>query len=157
MTDRPWNWNEDELVRFVAAARMGDFHAILDIPPGEDPETWLDRDADRDYAHGWERLLALRVATDHFRHEANGIIYSYAEDRYFRYDDDGIVMEHLMADLAMLHSVDDFGLHDEQLAYQYWQAALSGPYPEGAREDFIKVEPLLGEGMRARLVPLMTP
>jgi hypothetical protein len=34
VTDRPWDWNESELARFVAAARVGDFHAILGVPPG---------------------------------------------------------------------------------------------------------------------------
>jgi hypothetical protein len=157
VTERPWDWDDDVLARFVAAARASDFHAILDIPPGEDPEAALDRDVGREYEHGWERLLALYVAKDHFRHRADGIIYSYAEDRYFRYDDDGMVMEGLMVDLAMLHSVNDFGLRDEQLACEYWQAALGGPYPEGAREGFTKIEPSLDSEMRARLALLMAP
>jgi hypothetical protein len=155
MTDRPWAWNESELARLVAAARVGNLHAILDIPPSEDLLAALRRDDAREYEYGWERLLALHLAQDHFKHEMEGIIYGYAEFRYFQYDDDGYMMQQLMVDLAMLHSADDFGLRDQQLAYEYWQAALNGPYPEGAQEELAKIEPLLDGETRTRLAPLM--
>ena len=46
------------------------------------------------------------------------------------------------------HSMNDFWLRDEQLAREYWQAALGGPYPGGAREGFTKIEPSLDSEMR---------
>jgi hypothetical protein len=156
MPKRPWNWNGKALARFVAAARAGDLHTILDLPPDEDPGTALQRDETRKYKHSWERLLALYLAQDYFNHEMEGIIYGYAEFRYFHHDDDGYVQQRLTVDLGMLHSVDDFGLHDVQQAYDRWQAALDGPYPEGAQEEFAKIEPLLDEQTRTRLAPLMT-
>ncbi|MBG0832582.1 hypothetical protein HS041_33330 [Planomonospora sp. ID67723] len=155
MTDRPWSWNEEELARFAAAARVGDLHAILDVPPDDDLQAALQRDDAREYRYGWERLLALHLAKNHFGHAAEGVIYDYAEFRYFVYDDDGYVEQRLNTDLAMLHSVHDFGLHDPQQAYTHWQAALRGPYPEGAREEFAKIEPLLNVRTRSRLAPLM--
>jgi hypothetical protein len=155
MAKRPWNWNDKALARFVAAARAGDLHTILDLSPGEDLRTALQRDDAREYKHGWERLLALYLAQDYFCLEMEGVIYDYAEFRYFRYDDDGYTEQRLTVDLGMLHSVDNFGLHDVQQAYGHWQAALDGPYPEGAQEEFAKIEPLLDEQTRARLAPLM--
>jgi hypothetical protein len=155
MTDRPWDWNESELARLVAAARVGNLHAILDLPPGEDLRAAQQRDGAREYKYGWERLLALHLAQDHFKHEMEGIIYGYAELRYFQNDDDGYMMQRLMVDLATLHSVDHFGLRDRQLAYDYWQAALDGPCPEGAHEELAKIEPLLDGETRTRLARLM--
>jgi hypothetical protein len=148
MAKRPWNWNDKALARLLAAARAGDLRAILDgdLQPPED----------RRYTHGWERLLALHVAQDHFRHETDGVIYAYAEHRYFRNDDDGYMQQRLAVDLGVLHSVDSFGVHDARLAYEWWQAALEGPYPEGAQEELAKVEPLLDEQTRALLTPLLT-
>lgn len=155
MAKRPWTWNEKAMMRFVAAARAGDLHTILDASPDEDLQTVLQRDDSREYKHGWERLLALYLAQDHFKHEMDGIIYGYAELRYFVYDDEGYTQQRLAVDLGMLHSVDNFGLHDVELAYEYWQAALDGPYPPGTQEEFAKVEPLLDEQTRARLAPLL--
>lgn len=43
------------------------------------------------------------------------------------------------------------------VAADHWQAALDGPYPEGAQEEFARIEPLLDEQTRAQLTPLMTP
>jgi hypothetical protein len=86
MAKRPWAWNEKAMMRFVAAARAGDLHTILDASPDEDLQTVLQRDDSRKYKHGWERLLALYLAQDHFKHEMDGIIYGYAELRYFSYD-----------------------------------------------------------------------
>lgn len=157
MTDRPWDWNVKKLARFVAAARAGDIHAIVDVPPGRDLREALQSDADREYKHGWERLLALYLADAYFKHEMEGIVYDYAEFRYFQYDDDGYTEQRIAVDLGMLHSVADFGLHDPQEAAHCWQAALEGPYPEGAREEFAKIEPLLDEQTRALLAPLLTP
>jgi hypothetical protein len=44
-----------------------------------------------------------------------------------------------------------------RVGYGCWQAALQGPYPEGAQEEFAKIDPLLDEQTRALLAPLMTP
>ncbi|GAA1041204.1 hypothetical protein GCM10009557_64390 [Virgisporangium ochraceum] len=157
MAKRPWNWNDRALTRFVAAARAGDVHTILDLPPDRDPRAALLGGDARKYKHAWERLLALHVARDHFEHEVDGVIYDYAEVRFFRNDDDGYVQQRLAVDLGVLHSVDAFGVHDGQLAYGWWQAALEGPYPEGAREELARIGPLLDERTRALLAPLMTP
>ncbi|GIJ50932.1 hypothetical protein Val02_78180 [Virgisporangium aliadipatigenens] len=157
MAKRPWNWNDKALVRFIAAARVGDLHTILDVPADGDLRTALHGEDARKHKHGWERLLALHVAQDYFGQELDGIIYDYAEFRFFRNDDDGYMQQRLAVDLGVLHCVDNFGLHDGQLAYGYWQAALEGPYPEGVQEEFAKIEPLLKERTRALLVPLMTP
>lgn len=156
MAKRPWSWNEKALARFVAAARVGDLRAILDVPAGEDLRAALHREDARKYKHGWERLLALHVAQDYFRHEMDGVIYDFAELRFFRNDDDGYMQQRLAVDLGVLHSVDNFGLHDGQLAFGCWQAALQGPYPEGAQEEFARIQPLLDEQTRAVLLPLMT-
>lgn len=155
MAKKPWSWNGKALTRFVAAARAGDIHTILDVPPDEDPGTALSRDETRTYKHGWERLLALHLAHSYFKHEMDGIIYGYAEFRYFHNDDDGYMGQRLAVDLGMLHSVDTFGVHDVREAHGYWRAALDGPYPEGAQEEFARIEPLLDEQTRARLAPLM--
>jgi hypothetical protein len=157
MTDRPWHWDDEELARFVAAARVGDIHVIVDVPPGADLREALQSDAAREYQYGWERLLALYLAETYFKHAMAGIVYDYAEFRYFQYDDDGYTEQRIAVDLGMLHSVDDFGLHDPPEAARWWRAALEGPYPEGARDGFAKVEPLLDERTRARLAPLLAP
>ena len=143
-------------MRFVAAARAGDLHTILDLPPSEDLRTAVHRDDTRKYKHGWERLLALYLAQDYFDHEMEGVIYGYAEARYFRYDDEGYTQQRLEVDLGMLHSLSNFGLHDVRQAFNHWQAALEGPYPEGAQEQFARIEPMLDEQTRAQLAPLMT-
>ena len=141
---KPWNFKGKALARFVAAARAGDVRTILDVPAGRDK-------------HGWERLLALHVAQDHFGHDLDSVIYDYAELRYFQYDDDGYMQQRLAVDLGVLYSVEDFGLRDAQLAYGWWKAALDGPYPEGAWEEFARIGPLLDEETRALLAPLMGP
>lgn len=153
MTSEPWTWNEDQLTRFITAARAGDIHTIVEVPPGDDLRTTLQNN-DREYEYGWERLLALYVAEDYFQHPMDGVVHDYAEDRYFRYDDDGYLEQHIAIELAVLHSVTRFGIHDPQHAYDRWQAALTGPYPEGTREQLTRIEHLLDDHTRALLAPL---
>ena len=151
-----WLWNSHEtLLRFLDAARIGDLHTILDLPAGEDLQTALDRD-DADDEHRWEKLLALNVAQGHFKIEnVDSVLVDYAETRFWCYDDEGYGAQNLDVYLGILYSVDTFGVRDPQLAYDNWEAALEGPYPEGAQEEFAKIENRLDDEMRARLAPLM--
>ena len=95
------------------------------------------------------------MAQSHFKIENVGdVLVDYAETRFWCYDDEGYAAQALDVHLGILYSVDMFGVRDPQLAYECWEAALDGPYPEGAQEDFTKIEHLLDREMRARLALL---
>jgi hypothetical protein len=142
-------------MRFLDAARVGDLHAILNLPAGEDLQAALARD-DTEDEHRWERLLALSVAQGHFKIESvDSVLVDYAETRFWCYDDEGYAAQTLDVYLGILYSVDMFGVRDPQLAYECWEAAFDGPYPEGAQEELAKIEGRLDDEMRVRLAPLV--
>jgi hypothetical protein len=57
--------------------------------------------------------------------------------------------------LGTVYSVNMFGVRDPQLAYEHWQAALEGAYPEGAQDDLGEIRHRLDDEMRARLAPVI--
>jgi hypothetical protein len=100
--------------------------------------------------------VGAQRAQRHFKIESvGGVLADYAETRFWCYDDEGYAAQALDVYLGILHSVDAFGVRDPEQAYEYWEAALDGPCPEGAQEDFAKIEDRLDDEMRARLAPLM--
>jgi hypothetical protein len=136
------------LAPLIEPALRGDAHEILGFPPRTDlraglasPPEWT--------SGSYERLIALYVAADHGDAEAvSGVIYDFAEHTYFGHDDDGYALAALNADLCALYAAHP-ALRDDARAHHYLEAALSGPDPQGVRED---LEPIVtSPSLRERL------
>lgn len=77
--------------------------------------------------------------------------WAILEDRYFRYDDEGYLAQHLDEDIAIVFSLGLTGQPDPVRARTRWEAALDGPYPEGAQEMLRANLPLMSPATRAEL------
>ncbi len=117
------------VIKLVEHARKGDAHTILGIaaklPIREvlsEPPSWTRK--------SYDRLLALYLGNDTFGHAGwDGYLHDFAEDTYFRHDDDGRLLAQLNSDLGAIHASRDFGVFDESRAVEYFRAALAGPRP----------------------------
>src|SRR5262249_24133029 len=127
----------------IAAARRGDCHAILGFEPGTnlakalaDPPAWGDG--------SYEKLLALYIARTRPdgkpARELADVIYNFAENTFFRYDDEGYCLAQVNCDLAGLYATHPC-LIDEKCALDYLEAALQGPYPAGVKQDLAALLP----------------
>jgi hypothetical protein len=118
------------LIKLVEHARKGDAHTILGIAPKlpirevlSEPPAWSRK--------SYDRLLALYLGNDTFGHAGwAGYLHDFAEDTYFRDDDDGQLLAQLNCDLGAIHATRDFGVFDEARAVEYFRAALAGPRPD---------------------------
>ncbi|MFI2433047.1 hypothetical protein [Streptomyces sp. NPDC018693] len=146
------------LGRLIGLARDGDTRGVLGLPSDADPQTF--HLTDPVLKHSYESLLAWVVAGDLGEFpdlddewsDAWGIV----EWGFFDHDDDGYAMQWLNEGAATVFSTDRLGLADPVRARQRWEAALEGPYPEGAQEQLDALVPSMAPAVRAGLEGLIT-
>jgi|GEM_PF-3440346 len=127
------------VMKLVEHARKGDAHTILGIAPKlpirevlSEPPEWNRK--------SYDRLLALYLGNDTFGHaDWSRYIYDFADNTYFRYDDEGHALAHLNSDLGAIHASRDFGVFDEKRAVEYFRAALAGPSPDDVVVEILAV------------------
>ncbi|MER5942445.1 hypothetical protein ABT121_34665 [Streptomyces sp. NPDC001928] len=143
------NFDEGLLARLIEQARGGVAHELMSLLN------------DRDSEHLYEAAPAMPVVHDLNDDALDAAVRDTAwnvfEDHYYRYDDEGYQQQWFDVDAATVFSTDRLGLADPELARERWEAALAGPYPEGAREQLDALIPTMAPPVRARLEALFTP
>ncbi len=144
------------LSELLPHARKGHIHAILGLAPDDDLHAKLQEHPNGDWIHGHAhaRLLALFIAEE-LGHTLDGVIYDFAEHRFFVNDDEGHYLQRLCVERAVVYGTKRYAVYDANLAESCAESALEGPDPEGARGELKAALSDLSPGARTRIGALL--